>query len=118
MQTLKNRTTGKDVATSVKVAATFWQRFRGLMLKGRLDTGEALAFRPGGSIHMMFMRFPIDAIFCDSEGRVTRVARNLRPWIGIATAPRGSKLLIELGAGAARDVEAGHLLELAESPTA
>lgn len=78
------------------------------MLRKSLDAGEALVIEPCGSIHMMFMRFPIDAVFYDREGTVTRVAHRVRPWIGIALGGRGARGVIELPAGSAGGVERGH----------
>ena len=32
-----------------------------------LEPDEGMLFRPAGSIHMLFMRFAIDAVFCDRD---------------------------------------------------
>lgn len=60
---------------------------------------------------MAFMRFPIDAVFFDSDLRVTRVARGVRPWIGFAFGGRNAAGVLEVAAGAARDTDSGHILE-------
>ena len=104
---------GDAIAGQARDANTWWTRFRGLMLASRLQEGEALRIEPCGSIHMMFMRFPIDAVFYDGEGRVTKVARNVRPWTGIAFGGKGAKGVIELPRGAADAVETGHQLTFA-----
>ena len=118
MNLLRNKQTGAVVAGHVEMADNFWTRFRGLMLRSRLAPGEGLAFTPAGTIHMMFMRFPIDAVFCDRDGKVTKVARNVRPWISGAIAPRKTKLLIELPSGGADTVTVGDELELVPAPAA
>jgi uncharacterized membrane protein (UPF0127 family) len=64
---------------------------------------------------MMFMRFAIDAIFFDKDQRVTKVARNVRPWVGIAFGGRGAKGVIELRAGAANGISRGDALRFAEA---
>lgn len=69
-----------------------------------------MLFRPAGSIHMFFMRFPIDAVFCDRELRVLHVARGLQPWR--TAGKRGAKIVIELSNGAAASVEPGDRLVL------
>ena len=117
MYTLRNARTGANLATAVRVASNFWARFRGLMLVPTLEPGHALAFRPGGTIHMMFMRFAIDAVFCSTDGQVLKVGRNVRPWIGISTAPRHTKLLIEMASGAADSIKIGDTLELIRTTT-
>jgi uncharacterized protein len=50
------------------------------------------------SITMLFMRFPIDALFVDQAGRVVRAVAGLRPWVP-AIAARGAAEVIELPAG-------------------
>lgn len=85
-------------------------RMRGLLGRSSLEPGESMLFRPAGSIHMFFMRFAIDAVFCDRELRVVKVVRNLRPWR--MAAARGAKVVVELSAGAAADIEPGDELVL------
>ncbi len=46
---------------------------------------------------MWFMRFTIDAAFLDRDGRVLRIAEQLRPWR--LAACKGAKAVIELPAG-------------------
>jgi uncharacterized membrane protein (UPF0127 family) len=102
--------TGIVVAGSVAEAHGLWSRTRGLMFQRRLAPGTAIDIRPCSSIHMVFMRFPIDAVFYDRDYRVTRVARSVRPWLGIAFGGRGTWGVIELAEGAANPVKAGDAL--------
>lgn len=99
------------VATAVKEAHGLVSRTRGLMFRRSLPAGEGLDIRPCGSIHMMFMFFPIDAVFYDRGFRVTKVARNVRPWIGLVFGGKGSRGVVELPVGAAAGVEAGDVIE-------
>lgn len=108
----------RQLIERLEVAISWWARFRGLMMRRELLPGSALRIEPCGSIHMMFMRFPIDAVFYDADHRVTRVARRLRPWTGIATGGRGARGVIEMPAGAADGIEPGMLLEFRESTSA
>ena len=101
---------GTIVCAHCVVADSFWLRLRGLMFRRTLPRDEGMLFRGTGSIHMFFMRFAIDAVFCDAELRVLRVARGLRPWR--LAAARGAKIVIELADGAAAGVEAGDRLVL------
>lgn len=118
MGSVTDVSTGTEIATAAGVADNPWSRFRGLMLRSRLAEGEGLVIRPCGSIHMMFMRFAIDAVFFDAEHRVTKVARNVKPWRGIAFGGRGAKGVIELPVGAADGVLPGHGLRFAEAAEA
>lgn len=89
-------------------------RTRGLMFRRSLDEGEALIIDPCGSIHMMWMLMPIDAVFYSREGVVTKVARGVRPWIGFAAGGKGGRSVIEMKVGDAAGVEPGHQLAFEE----
>jgi len=92
------------------IADTVWTRFRGLMGRASLPQDEGLLIRPTGEIHMFFMRFPIDAVFCDRELRVVKVVRGLKPWR--LAAARGATIVVELAVGAADGLEPGDELSL------
>ena len=57
---------------------------------------------------MLFMRFPIDVVFLDRDGRVVRAAERLRPWAP-AIGAKGAAEVVELRAGtiAASSTQAG-----------
>ena len=96
------------------VAATPWRRLKGLLGRTGLDADEGLLIRPTSSIHMFFMRFPIDAVFLDRELVVRKVVADLKPW-RVAVA-RGAKSVVELPAGAAsrRAIAPGDRLTIVE----
>ena len=101
---LRAGTDEPPVARRVTVARSFWGRFRGLMGRASLaeDVGLYLA---SNSIHMLFMRFPIDALFLsapDTDGvrRVVGVRPTLRPWSGLVMPVKGAQGVVELPAGA------------------
>jgi uncharacterized membrane protein (UPF0127 family) len=83
---------------------------RGLLGRSGLGADEGVLLRPAGSIHTFFMRFAIDAIFLDREGRVVRVAESMPPWRAVAA--RGARAVLELRAGEAarRGVAVGDVL--------
>jgi uncharacterized membrane protein (UPF0127 family) len=112
MQTAKLlKSDGTVVADRCHLAIRPWSRLRGLLGRASLAPGEAMLFRPAGSIHMFFMRFTIDAVFCDRDLVVLDVVPSLRPWR--MASRRGSNVVIELGEGAAAGVQAGDPLTLA-----
>ncbi len=98
MARILNVSKGTVVAEDVAVARSFWGRFRGLMLRRGMASGEALLIEPSASIHTAFMRFPIDVVFLDREKRVVKVAENVRPFRAVLS--RGHSAL-ELSAGSA-----------------
>ena len=101
---------GTVVCARCALAVNPWTRFRGLMGRKSLAPDEGMLFRPAGEIHMFFMRFAIDAVFCDRDLRVVKVVRDLRPWR--MAAARSAKVVVELAAGAAAGVEPGDELVL------
>jgi len=58
------------------------------------------------SIHMLFVRFPIDVVFLDSERRIVDLKANLRPWLGTDLPESRFRYAIELPAGAIGKVQA------------
>ncbi len=96
------------VCERCRVADTFWLRLRGLMGRTSLEPGEGMLFERNGSIHMFFMRMPLDVVFCDRDLRVVKVARELKPWR--TAGARGARTTIELAAGAAAAVDVGDVL--------
>ena len=110
-----NVSKGTVVAEDVAVARSFWGRFRGLMLRRGMASGEALLIEPRASIHTAFMRFPIDVVFLDREKQVVKVAENVRPfWAALS---RGHSAL-ELNAGSAgkANVVEGDRLVIVDQP--
>ena len=101
---------GTVVLERCRLATSPWSRSKGLLGRSSLDAGEGMLFRPAGSIHMFFMRFPIDVLFCDRDLVVLDVVRGLRPWR--TAGRRGAKVVVEVGEGAAAAVEPGDRLVL------
>jgi uncharacterized membrane protein (UPF0127 family) len=81
------------------LADTALARMRGLLGRRELPNGEGILLKPASSIHMAFMRFPIDAVFLDDDFRVVKVASDLRPWRTAAS--RKAKAVLEIAAGEA-----------------
>jgi uncharacterized protein len=94
---------GGVIAHRVDQAVGFWARFRGLMGRASLEPGTGL-YLADASIHMFFMRFPIDALFVgapDPGGRrrVVAVRPDLPPWRGLVMPVKGAVGVVELPAG-------------------
>jgi hypothetical protein len=105
--------TGARLASDVRTASSVWTRFRGLMGRRALSEGEGLWLPGDTSIHMLFMRIPIDAVFlapADAAGaspnsanawRVISIRPRLPPWSGVVWYVRAARGCLELEAGAA-----------------
>ncbi len=92
---------GTVLVPRLEVAETVWETTVGLLGRAELAPGGGLLLPGCRSIHMFFMRFPIDAVFLDDTGVVRRVAARLRPW-RLAWCPEARDTL-ELSAGAAAE---------------
>lgn len=110
-----NVTRGTVVGDRIRVARALTERNVGLLRTPHLAPGEGLWIERSPSIHMFFMRYPIDAVFVDAHGRVTQVVPGLKPWRVVWWA-RGARDCLELPAGtaAASRTQAGDELQRVE----
>jgi uncharacterized membrane protein (UPF0127 family) len=97
--------TGAVLAASLEVPRTMFGRGLGLMFRRSLPTGAGMWINPCSGIHMMFMRFPIDAVFLDRRERVKKVYRNLPAWYGVVWWEIGAHSVLELPPGSTADVD-------------
>lgn len=99
------------------VAKSMRDRMVGLLRNSSLEAGGGLLIERSPSIHMFFMRFPIDAVFVDANGVVTKTVENLRPWRVVPWA-RGARDCIELPVGtvAGSGTQVGDHIELEPRP--
>jgi len=94
---------GAVVCDRCEVADRYFARMRGLLGRKSLEPGGGMLLTPEKSVHMFFMRFPIDVVFLDRGNKVVGVRHQLRPW-HIAGA-RGAHAALELPAGTAAAAE-------------
>lgn len=104
MASAHNLTRDTMLATSLEVASSFWGRLRGLMGRPTPPAGFGLWLGGTNNIHMMFMRFRMDAVFLskpaiDGTRRVVALRRAMRPWTGVVWFARGADGVVELPAG-------------------
>ncbi|MGB9754019.1 MAG: hypothetical protein C0183_01600 [Roseiflexus castenholzii] len=100
---IENLTRGTVIADRAEVARSLLARGRGLMGRTNLPAGYGLILVPESSIHMFFMRIPIDVLFVDRQHRVIGVREALPPWHPFAgVAPWRGHYVVELPVGAIR----------------
>ena len=93
-----------DLAVRLETAGSLWAKFLGLMGRRSLPAGDGLWLPATNGIHMMFMRFPIDAVFVGKAGpdgsrAVRSVHRGLRAWVGLVPLIMGADGVLELPVG-------------------
>jgi uncharacterized membrane protein (UPF0127 family) len=91
------------ICERLEIADSALKRMIGLMGRVRLEPGEGL-YIDTNSIHMLFMRFPIDALFLsaaseDGTRRVVTMRTHLPAWRGVVWYARGAKAVLELPVG-------------------
>ncbi len=118
----RNLTRDTVLSSKVEVAGSLWAKFKGLMGRPSLHDGEGLWLPDSNGIHMMFMKFPIDAVFVGRPTAddplvrpVVSVHRGLRAWTGLVPLVRGAHGVVELPVGTidASGTAVGDLVRLA-----
>jgi uncharacterized membrane protein (UPF0127 family) len=100
----RNVTRDTVLASELESADSLWAKFMGLMGRADLPAGAGLWLPDSNGIHMMFMRFAIDAVFVgkpDAEGAraVLSVHPRLPAWRGLVPLVRGANGVLELPVG-------------------
>jgi len=108
---------GRVLAATLEKPRTFIGRGVGLMFRGSLPAGHGMLIDPCNGIHMLFMRFPIDAVFLDRLDRVKKLYRRVPPWYGVVWLVWGAAKVVELPAGSTEglDLPPGEQLEFARA---
>ena len=101
MSWIVNTSKNRPLAEEAEFATSVWSRFRGLMLRDPEDfcVGQALVIDPCTSIHMFFMRFPIDVLYVSKTNEVLRTQPGIRPWRIGPLHTKGARFVIELPEG-------------------
>lgn len=93
---------GLSHRVTVEHATSFFRRFMGLMGKKSVPEGYGLMFERCPSVHMMFMRVPLDVLWLGSVSDgiypVVGLTRSLAPW-RVAFGPKGAVHAVEFRAG-------------------
>ena len=97
---------GQVLVAQLRIADTFWLRFKGLQLRGPLEPGEGLLLTPCRSIHTHWMRFAIDAALLDQDGLVLRKLSAVPPW-RIPPRVAGVRAVVETVAGGLAELDEG-----------
>lgn len=98
------------VCERCEVPNSTFGRMRGLLGRDGLEPREGMLIDRAPSVHMFFMRFPIDVVFLDRDWTVVGVRHGLRPW-RVAGARRAvAALELPAGVAAATGIETGDVL--------
>lgn len=100
----RNLTRDTELAGELEAANSLWAKFMGLMGRAELPAGAGLWLPASNGIHMMFMRFAIDAIFVgkpapDGSRPVLSIHERLPAWRGLVPLVRHADGVLELPVG-------------------
>jgi hypothetical protein len=108
-----NATRGDALARRVSLADTWWTRLRGMMGRPEPATDEGMLLAPCRSVHMYWMKYPLDIAFLAPDGRIVATYHRLAP-SRCSKRHGDADRALELKAGtlAAKRAEVGDRLEL------
>lgn len=99
-----NRTRRTLVGDDVRLVDTWVGRLRGYLGSDRPRRGQGILLFPCRAVHTFGMRFPLDVIFLDPEGRVLEVTANLSP--GTRSGPvKEAQYVLEVPPGTIEDTQ-------------
>ena len=99
---VRRRSDGAVVCERCEIPESSFGRARGLLGRDGLEPGGGMLIDRAGSVHMFFMRFPIDVVFLSRDRTVVGVRHRLRPWRYAGA--RRAVAALELPAGRAAEV--------------
>jgi uncharacterized membrane protein (UPF0127 family) len=113
LASVTNTTRGSTVAEQCRIARGLAQRVFGLHLLPKLGGGEGLLLPGATTIDTTFMGYPIDLVFLDAQGRVTRIVASMKPWRMVLSGAGGRDCLeLPSGAAVASGTQVGDLLKV------
>lgn len=109
---------GVLVARDVTVADSVGSRLLGLMGRTRLDPQEGLWLLPCNSVHMFFMRTPLDIVYLDRQQRVVLCVPEMREWTVRLLPVRHAHSALELAPGSLsrHGIKEGDQLKMEREP--
>ncbi len=108
------------IADKVKHYKNFFFKAKGLMFTRPLRKGQAIVLEAMDegvletTIHMLFVFYPIDIVWLNSNKEVVDLKESVLPFIPWIAPRRAAKYVIELKKGAAKHIRIGDRLDFVE----
>ncbi|MCG0274871.1 MAG: DUF192 domain-containing protein [Thermosediminibacteraceae bacterium] len=96
-----NKTKNIVLAEKVVVASGL-KKFIGLIGRKRLENGSGLLLLQCRGVHTYFMRFAIDVVYLDANGKVLKIVEGMLPYT-LGPLVRKARAVLELPAGTCRE---------------
>lgn len=101
---------GKLIFKNIDLADTFYERFKGLMLRKNLDGSDGLLLKNCSSVHCFLMRFSIDVIYLSNSFEIVG-KETIKPW-RVGHFYKGARHVLEVAEGKAHGLEVGKFLNI------
>jgi uncharacterized membrane protein (UPF0127 family) len=82
----------------IRLALSWSHRAIGLLTTAHLDDPRGLWISPCNSVHTLGMRYAIDVVFLDKQGRAKKLVRRLKPMRAVICFGAHSALELRVGA--------------------
>ncbi|SFQ69411.1 hypothetical protein SAMN04488577_1119 [Bacillus sp. cl95] len=108
-----NLSNGKEMASIVTKADTFFRRLKGLMFTQNFHEGHGLLIQPCQSIHTFFMNYSIDVLYVSEDFEIVGMDETMKPAM-VGKFHRRAVSVLELPAGTIQKTETkvGHYLSM------
>ena len=103
--------TGKVLIEKIKLADSFWSRFKGLMLTQPMQDNEAILISQCKQVHTHFMNYAIDIYYLDKQMQVLDKLLNVQPW-GFTRYYKNAYYVLETMPNAIKDINIGDSLAI------
>ena len=106
---------GKELVSNCKVLKGL-SNFRGLMFSSGLVKGESVLLtmfeesRVSSAIHMLFVFFPIDVVWLNSNLEIVDVKKNIKPFSLYVSPKKAAKYVLEMRSGESEGLSIGDFL--------
>lgn len=95
---IENKTKKTILSEDALLCPLLWQKARGLMFRSQRDLVFVEKKEHRISLHMWFVFYPIDVVYCNAEKRVVEVKENFLPWTFYSPLQK-AQFVLELKAG-------------------
>ena len=105
---IKNTSKNKVLSSKARYVKSLFSKALGLMFKDKVDYGLVFNFYIENNkhhLHTYFMKFNIDVLFLDSNNKVIKIYKNVKPWRSDIYGE--GKHIIELQAGKSFNTQMG-----------
>lgn len=102
------------IAYELEMARTQAQKTKGLLGRKTFSPGEGLFIEHCHSIHMWFMKFPIDVLYVDSDLKILKVVKELKVWMFSACGRATHTIELPVGTVALHFLQVGDRLQIIE----